>query len=49
LRPDETDAMVRAYTSTRTTAEIVDAAAALRIPVAPVGDGHNVVGHPQFK
>ena len=38
-RAEEWNAMVRAYTTRHTTAHIVDAAAALRIPVAPVADG----------
>lgn len=38
-RADEWNAMVREYTTKHTTAEIVEAAAALRIPVAPVADG----------
>lgn len=38
-RSGEWNAMVREYTTKHTTAEIVEAAAALRIPVAPVADG----------
>ena len=48
LRTDETDEMVRAYTTQKTTAEIVEQAALLRIPVAPVGNGKTVFEHPQF-
>lgn len=38
-RAEEWNAMVREYTTKHTTADIVEAAAALRIPVAPVADG----------
>ncbi len=38
-RADEWNAMVREFTTKHTTADIVEAAAALRIPVAPVADG----------
>ena len=38
-RSEEWNAMVREYTTKHTTAEIVELAAALRIPVAPVSDG----------
>jgi crotonobetainyl-CoA:carnitine CoA-transferase CaiB-like acyl-CoA transferase len=48
-RGEETTAMVRAFTTTRTTAEIVEEAARLRIPVAPVGDGQSVLEHPHFR
>lgn len=48
-RADEWNAMVREYTTKHTTAEIVEAAAALRIPVAPVADGKILLDldHPQ--
>lgn len=36
-RREEFDAAVRAWTSTRTTAEVIELASALRIPVAPIG------------
>ncbi len=36
-RRDEFDAAVDAWTSTRTTAEVIELASALRIPVAPIG------------
>ena len=39
---------VDAWMSTRTTEEVVDAAAELRIPVAPVHDGRSVVGDEQY-
>ena len=42
-RRDEWNEIVRAWTTQRTTAEIVDAAAVLRIPVAPVSDPTSVV------
>jgi crotonobetainyl-CoA:carnitine CoA-transferase CaiB-like acyl-CoA transferase len=48
-RMDEWNGMVRAFTSTHTTQEIVDAAALLRIPVAPVNSGRTVLDHPHFK
>ena len=48
-RADEWNAMVREYTTRHTTADIVDAAAVLRIPVAPVADGKIILelDHPQ--
>ncbi len=48
-RGEETTAMVRAFTMTKTTAQIVEEASALRIPVAPVGDGQSVLEHPHFR
>jgi crotonobetainyl-CoA:carnitine CoA-transferase CaiB-like acyl-CoA transferase len=45
----EFDAIVRAWTTTKTTAEIVEAASLLRIPVAPVNDGAKVLAHPHFR
>jgi crotonobetainyl-CoA:carnitine CoA-transferase CaiB-like acyl-CoA transferase len=42
-RADEWNAMVRAYTRRHTTAEIVERAVELRVPVAPVADGPAVV------
>jgi crotonobetainyl-CoA:carnitine CoA-transferase CaiB-like acyl-CoA transferase len=48
-RPKEWDEIVRTFTRSKTTAEIVDAAAALRIPVAPVNDARGVLDHPQFR
>ncbi len=42
-RAAEWNALVREWTSQHTTAEIVERAAALRIPVAPVADGRSVV------
>ena len=48
-RADEWNAMVRDYTTKHTTADIVEAAALLRIPVAPVADGKIILelDHPQ--
>jgi len=42
-RADEWNAIVREWTSARTTAEIVELAVALRVPVAPVCDGPGVL------
>ncbi len=47
-RMDEWNAAVRAWTTQHTTAEIVERAALLRIPVAPVNDGRSVKEHEQF-
>jgi crotonobetainyl-CoA:carnitine CoA-transferase CaiB-like acyl-CoA transferase len=47
-RMDEWNAAVRAFTTQHTTAEIVERAALLRIPVAPVNDGRSVKEHEQF-
>jgi crotonobetainyl-CoA:carnitine CoA-transferase CaiB-like acyl-CoA transferase len=47
-RADEWTKIVRAWTSTRTTDEIVEFASSLRIPVAPVNDGAHVRDHPHF-
>jgi crotonobetainyl-CoA:carnitine CoA-transferase CaiB-like acyl-CoA transferase len=47
-RMDEWNAIVRAWTTRHTTAEIVEKAALLRIPVAPVNDGKSVLAHPHF-
>ena len=47
-RMDEFLGWVRAWTTTRTTAEIIELASAMRIPVAPVLDGRTVVTHEQF-
>jgi crotonobetainyl-CoA:carnitine CoA-transferase CaiB-like acyl-CoA transferase len=43
-RADEWNALVRAWTTRHRTADIVEQAAALRIPVAPVADGPGVLG-----
>ncbi len=42
-RADEWNALVREWTTRHSTAEIVDRAALLRIPVAPVSDGASVL------
>jgi crotonobetainyl-CoA:carnitine CoA-transferase CaiB-like acyl-CoA transferase len=42
-RAEEWNAIVRAWTTTQTTAEIVEQAVLLRVPVAPVCDGPGVV------
>ena len=47
-RIDEWNAIVHAWTTQHTTAEIVERAALLRIPVAPVNDGRSVREHEQF-
>ncbi|TMA31830.1 MAG: CoA transferase [Deltaproteobacteria bacterium] len=47
-RMDEWNAAVRAWTTQHTTAEIVERAALLRIPVAPVNDGRTVKEHEHF-
>jgi crotonobetainyl-CoA:carnitine CoA-transferase CaiB-like acyl-CoA transferase len=47
-RMDEWNAIVRAWTTRHTTADIVERAALLRIPVAPVNDGRSVLDHPHF-
>ena len=47
-RYDELRAVIEAWTSSRTTAEIVDFAALLRVPVAPVGNGETVTGYDHF-
>src|SRR5262249_6085008 len=44
----EWNAIVRAWTTRHTTADIVERAARLRIPVAPVLNGDTVRQHPQF-
>ena len=47
-RLDEWNAIVRAWTQRFTTAEIVERASMLRIPVAPVNDGERVRQHEQL-
>jgi crotonobetainyl-CoA:carnitine CoA-transferase CaiB-like acyl-CoA transferase len=47
-RMEEWNAAVRAWTTQHTTAEIVERAAMLRIPVAPVNDGRSVKEHEHF-
>ena len=48
-RFEEWNEIVHAYTTKHTTAEIVEAAARLRIPVAPVNDGDTVRHHEQLR
>jgi len=48
-RMDEWNEMVRAWTTLHTTAEVVERAALLRIPVAPVNSGRTVCDHPHFR
>jgi len=48
-RMDEWNRVVHAWTRQHTTAEIVEAAALLRIPVAPVNNGKTVLEHEHFK
>ncbi len=47
-RADEFEAAVQAWTTRHTTADIIERASALRVPVAPVSDGVTVVDHEQF-
>jgi crotonobetainyl-CoA:carnitine CoA-transferase CaiB-like acyl-CoA transferase len=47
-RAEEWNGIVRAWTTRHSTAEIVEKAALLRIPVAPVNDGRRVLAHEQF-
>ena len=48
-RMDEWNEIVRAWTERHTTAEVVENAALLRIPVAPVNSGRTVLDHPHFQ
>ncbi len=48
-RLEEWQAIVNSWTSTHTTAEIVERASAFRIPVAPVLDGSSVRDHEQVQ
>ena len=48
-RRDEFNAMTRAFTSVRTTAEVLDAAELLRIPSGPVGNGATVTTFDHFE
>jgi len=48
-RMDEWNAIVREWTQRHTTAEIVERAALLRIPVAPVHDGETVLQNEHFR
>jgi crotonobetainyl-CoA:carnitine CoA-transferase CaiB-like acyl-CoA transferase len=48
-RRDEWNHIVREWTTTRSTDEIVALASDLRIPVSPVNNGQTVLDHPQFR
>ena len=48
-RMKEWNAIVHQWTRHRTTAEVVEAAALLRIPVAPVNNGKTVLEHEHFR
>ncbi len=48
-RMDEWNEIVHAWTKQHTTAEIIELAALMRIPVAPVNNGKTVVEHEQLK
>ncbi len=45
---DRVTRIIRAYTSARTTAEVVEEASLLRIPVAHIGNGENLTGFDHF-
>lgn len=47
-RREEWNQIVREWTTTRSTDEIVALASDLRIPVSPVNNGQTVLDHPQF-
>jgi len=47
-RLDEWEAIVREWTRKHSTAEVIDQASLLRIPVAPIGNGETVLDHPQL-
>jgi crotonobetainyl-CoA:carnitine CoA-transferase CaiB-like acyl-CoA transferase len=47
-RADQWNAIVRAWTTERSTEEIVELASLFRIPVAPVNNGKTVLDHPHF-
>jgi crotonobetainyl-CoA:carnitine CoA-transferase CaiB-like acyl-CoA transferase len=47
-RMEEWNEIVRSWTLQRSSAEIVELASELRIPVAPVGNGRTVLDHPHF-
>jgi crotonobetainyl-CoA:carnitine CoA-transferase CaiB-like acyl-CoA transferase len=48
-RMDEWNEIVRSWTTRHSTAEIVEKASLLRIPVAPVNDGRAVLAHEHFR
>src|SRR5205814_6920404 len=47
-RRDEFLAAVHAWTTPRTTEEVIEQASAMRVPVAPIGDGALVTGFEHF-
>jgi len=47
-RRDEVWSAIRAWTTARTTAEVIAAAEAVRIPVTPVGDADSLLREPHF-
>jgi crotonobetainyl-CoA:carnitine CoA-transferase CaiB-like acyl-CoA transferase len=47
-RLEEWEGLVRSWTRERTTAEIIEQARLLRIPVAPIGNGRGVLEHEQL-
>ena len=47
-RADEMQAAIRAWTGTRTTAEVIEAATLRRVPAVPIGDGASVTRFEQF-
>jgi crotonobetainyl-CoA:carnitine CoA-transferase CaiB-like acyl-CoA transferase len=49
MRFDEWNGIQRAWLSTKTTAEVIEGASLLRIPVAPIGNGETVPMHEQLK
>jgi crotonobetainyl-CoA:carnitine CoA-transferase CaiB-like acyl-CoA transferase len=49
IHRDEWDKLVHAWTTTKTSEEVIELASALRIPVAPVNDGQSVLDHPHFQ
>lgn len=48
MRFDEWNAILRAWLADKTAADVIERAAALRIPVAPVGNGATVLAHEQL-
>jgi crotonobetainyl-CoA:carnitine CoA-transferase CaiB-like acyl-CoA transferase len=45
MRFDEWNAIVRSWTATKTTMEVIERASMLRIPVAPIGNGETLSTH----
>jgi crotonobetainyl-CoA:carnitine CoA-transferase CaiB-like acyl-CoA transferase len=48
MRFDEWNAIMRAWLADKTVADVIERASALRIPVAPVGNGASVLAHEQL-